>query len=142
MPTSVTPTVTDTAAGIALYDRWAQFWNGELHAADLMAPTFVLQYAQVGAEEINQISDADTFTDHVAAFRADRPGIHYQAEGPAVVSVDGDESYHVARPYLAVIPADAEHPEIRISGTDILRVREGRIVEVWSVSAFGKPFYG
>lgn len=52
-----------------------------------------------------------------------------------------DGTGHVARPYLATIPTNADAPARRISGTDILRAENGLIVEVWSVSSLGRPFY-
>ncbi|MBE7192638.1 MULTISPECIES: hypothetical protein [Gordonia] len=126
--------------GIDLYTRWADLWNGLITADALMAPRFRLRYAQAGAESINEIDDPATFTDFIGEFRAQRAGIHYTPDDPVLTDMGADGTGHVCRPYLAVIPATDAEPERRISGTDILRAENGRIVEVWSVSSPGRPF--
>ncbi|MFE6735964.1 hypothetical protein [Microbacterium sp. NPDC057650] len=130
-----------TSAGIEIYDRWAQLWSGTLPARAIMASSIRLRYAQPGAEHFNEITDVDSFAGAVGAFRAARPGILYEAEGPGVVDFDDEGTGHVARPYLATIPDPDGGAPVRVSGTDILRCECGRIVEVWSVSARGLPFY-
>lgn len=137
-----TPAHSGTAdVGIALYDRWTQLWNGQLDAGGLMASQFRLRYAQAGSEPINDITDPETLGSYIRAFRAARPGIHFRPQGPAVVDMSGPGTGHVARPYLASIPAHGTEPDRQVSGTDILRTVDGHIVEVWSVSSPGRPFY-
>lgn len=128
-------------SGIAVYDRWTAMWNGELDPADVMADTFVLRYAQVGAEHFNSVTDADHFRDAVRTFRDAKPGIRFAVDGPVVADLDEQGSGLVARPYLASVPAADGTTTRRTSGTDMLRVVAGQIVEVWSVSAPGATFY-
>lgn len=132
---------TNETLGVALYDRWAEMWSGTRPADDVMASSFRLRYAQVGAESFNGISDVETFTIAVADFRTQRPGIFYTPEGPAVVDMDASGTGTVARPYLATIPGIGDVDTVHVSGTDILRAIDGEVVEVWSVSARGVPFY-
>lgn len=130
-----------TAVGAAIYDRWAAMWSGALAVDEVMAPQFQLRYAQPGAEHFNTVGDIEKFSESITAFRAARPGIFYTPEGPAVVDMDSSGTGIVARPYLATIPGSGGADPVYVSGTDILRCMQGRIVEVWSVSARGVPFY-
>ncbi|MBV7703030.1 ester cyclase [Nocardia nova] len=130
------------AYGIELFDRWTAMWNGELELANrIMAPHFTLRYAQPGAEAYDSIHDPETFARQIAAFRAAAPGQRFETQGEAVVEIDDRRTGIVARPYGSRRPvADGE---IAVSGTDILRVEEGLIVEVWSVSGGtqGRSYY-
>ncbi|OXR43045.1 hypothetical protein B7C42_04931 [Nocardia cerradoensis] len=130
------------AYGIELFDRWTAMWNGELELASrIMAPRFTLRYAQPGAEAYDAIHDPETFARQIAAFRAAAPGQRFETQGEAVVEIDDRGTGTVARPYGSRRPvADGE---IAVSGTDILRVEDGLIVEVWSVSGGiqGRSYY-
>ncbi|WP_210743221.1 nuclear transport factor 2 family protein [Nocardia cerradoensis] len=130
------------AYGIELFDRWTAMWNGELELASrIMAPRFTLRYAQPGAEAYDAIHDPETFARQIAAFRAAAPGQRFETQGEAVVEIDDRRTGTVARPYGSRRPvADGE---IAVSGTDILRVEDGLIVEVWSVSGGiqGRSYY-
>jgi hypothetical protein len=130
-----------TAVGITIYDQWAAMWSGTLSVDAVMAASFRLRYAQVGGEIFNEIRDVERFAAAVVVFRAERPGIQFASEGTAVVNMDNDGTGMVARPYLATIPAPDGGEPVKVSGTDILRCEKGLIVEVWSVSARGVPFY-
>ncbi|MFJ1455063.1 nuclear transport factor 2 family protein [Nocardia sp. N2S4-5] len=128
--------------GIALFDRWAELWNGDLAVAEqILAPVLTLRYAQPGAAAFDEIRDPRALAEQIAAFRAERPGLTYTAQGEPVVESDSGSTGLVARPYGA--RWSAPHGEIDLSGTDILRFADGRITEVWSVSggAAGRSFY-
>jgi hypothetical protein len=134
------------ALGIDLFDRWTAMWNGDLAVAQqLMATDFTLRYAQANTEIIDSVRTPDAMAALVARWHGLRPGIRFSAEGEAAVDldwVDGAPSGRVARPYLAVF-VDGAGQTIARSGIDMLAVRGGRIVEVWSVSsgAAGRTFY-
>lgn len=127
--------------GVTIYDRWAEMWSGVISANEVMAPQFQLRYAQPGAEHFNAVTDIGEFATSITEFRAERPGIFYTPQGPAVVDMDSSGTGIVSRPYLATIPGSDAVDTVRVSGTDILRCERGKIVEVWSVSARGLPFY-
>ena len=128
--------------GIEVFDRWTAMWNGELDLADrIMAPQFTLRYAQPGAVAYDSIHDPAAFAGQIAEFRRSMPGQRFEVQGDAVVDIDDDRCGLVARPYGSRRPgADGD---IAVSGTDILRLAAGLIVEVWSVSGgiHGRPFY-
>ncbi|AUY53365.1 nuclear transport factor 2 family protein [Streptomyces sp. CB01881] len=132
--------------GIEAYDRWTAMWNGDTGlAAEIMAPEFTLRYAQAGTEAFDEARTPDQLAELVAGWHRFRSGIKFVAEGTAVVDltlVDGRPSGLVARPYLATFTDEQGRPVAR-SGTDTLRITDGLISEVWSVSsgAAGRTFY-
>ena len=129
--------------GIRLFDRWTAMWNGELHLAqEIMAPAFRLRYAQPGTEAFDDCTTPEGIASLISRWREARPGMVFSAEGEAAVdlaSIEGSVRGLVARPYLAAVHA-ANGQRIAKSGTDIPRVADGRISEVWSVSA-SRTFY-
>ncbi|WP_405137021.1 nuclear transport factor 2 family protein [Nocardia sp. NBC_01388] len=128
--------------GIELYDRWTDLWNGELAADEIMAPEFTLRYAQPGATVYDDIHDAKAFAAQIETFRAQLPGVRFAPQGPGVVDMDDTRTGLVARPY-GVRFTGRDGTLTELSGTDILRAENGRIVEVWSVSGglVGRSFY-
>ncbi|MBF6176340.1 nuclear transport factor 2 family protein [Nocardia blacklockiae] len=128
--------------GIELFDRWTELWNGDLDVAErILAPEFTLRYAQPGAEVFDSIRDPQALAQRIAAFRAERPGLKYETQGEPIIEMHGPRTGSVARPYGARRPTP--DGEMDVSGTDILRFVDGRIVEVWSVSGgpAGRSFY-
>ena len=128
--------------GVQIFDRWARLWSGDLALAEeLMAATFTLRYAQPGATVWDDVKDPATFAEQIAAFRGDRD-LRYRAEGDPVVALDDTRTGLVARPYGAHFTEVDATPK-SVSGNDILRLDNGRIVEVWSASGGlnGRSFY-
>ncbi|MFF5809403.1 hypothetical protein [Streptomyces sp. NPDC012746] len=132
--------------GIHTYDRWTAMWNGDLYLAEkIMAPEFVLRYAQAGTEAFDDVRTPQQLADIIGAWHQRRHGLRFVAEGSAVVDlalVDGAPTGLVARPYLATVK-DEDGRTVARSGTDTLRITDGLISEVWSVSsgAAGRTFY-
>ncbi|MFE3859903.1 nuclear transport factor 2 family protein [Streptomyces goshikiensis] len=132
--------------GIHVYDQWTAMWNGDLDLAEkIMAPEFVLRYAQAGTEAFDDVRTPQQLADIIAAWHRGRRGLRFVTEGSAVVDlalVDGTPTGLVARPYLATVPDEDGRPVAR-SGTDTLRITGGLISEVWSVSSgtAGRTFY-
>ncbi len=132
--------------GKELFDRWTAYWNEDYTQADaIMAPNFTLHYAQAGGERFDAIHTPEQMTEIIKAWHIMRKNIAFKPEGECVVDLNeeaGGLSGLVARPYFVVF--DGEDGErVSRSGTDILKVSDGKIVEVWSVSsgAQGRTFY-
>lgn len=124
--------------GVLLFDRWTAMWNLELHPKEIMAPEFVLRYAQAGTEAFDDVRHADGLATIVAGWHESHPGLRFFAEGEAVVDLrmaEGAATGLVARPYKATFG------EVSKSGVDVLAVSQGLITEVWSVSG-ARTFYG
>ncbi|MFE7602125.1 hypothetical protein [Streptomyces sp. NPDC057494] len=132
--------------GVHAYDQWTAMWNGDLSLAEkIMAPEITLRYAQAGTEAFDDIRTPEQLANVIGRWRQSRAELRFAAEGTAVVDlecVDGAPTGLVARPYLATFTAEDGRTVAR-SGTDTLRVSDGLITEVWSVSsgAAGRTFY-
>ncbi|MFD3553431.1 nuclear transport factor 2 family protein [Streptomyces goshikiensis] len=132
--------------GIHMYDQWTAMWNGDLDLAEkIMAPEFVLRYAQAGTEAFDDVRTPQQLADIIATWHRGRSGLRFVTEGSTVVDlalVDGAPTGLVARPYLASV-TDEDGRIVARSGTDTLRIADGLISEVWSVSsgAAGRTYY-
>jgi len=107
-----------------------------------MAPAFRLRYAQPATEAFDDCTTPDGIAALISRWREVRPGMVFSPEGEATVDLalaDGGVYGIVARPYLAAVQA-LNGQRIAKSDTDMLRVADGRISEVWSVSA-SRTFY-
>ena len=133
-------------AGVAIFDRWTALWNHDLHLAEeIMAPWFTLRYAQANGELFDPIHRPSELASMIDSWHEKRPGIVFRAEGEAVVDLTlvGQTLVGlVARPYFVSFNGEDAQPVAR-SGTDILKITDGLIAEVWSVSsgAAGRTFY-
>lgn len=134
------------AFGTGLFDKWTAMWNGDLDLVnEIMAPQFVLRYAQAGTDAFDEIGTPQQLAEVIAAWHESHTGLVFAAEGTAVVDLtlaDDAPTGLVARPYLASFAAE-DGGKVARSGIDTLRVADGLIVEVWSVSsgAAGRTFY-
>ncbi len=123
---------------IDVFDRWTQLWNLEFHlAADLLAPSLELHYAQGGSELFDTVKTPEQLLHAIRHWHDLKPGIKFEVEGePCVDAVQSGDSYAgmIARPYNVCI-VNADNEDVWRSGTDILKFRDGLICEVWSVSS-------
>ncbi|MFE1413354.1 hypothetical protein ACFW6F_21480 [Streptomyces sp. NPDC058746] len=134
--------------GVDVYDRWTAMWNGDTALAErIMAPRFTLRYTQAGTEAFDDVTTPDRLAATIAAWHGTRAELRFTAEGLAVVDLEpgaaaAPPSGAVARPYLASFTAE-DGSTVARSGTDTLRIADGLITEVWSVSsgAAGRTFY-
>jgi SnoaL-like protein len=131
---------------VRIFELWSALWNGELRLADrIMAPRFRLRYAQPGTDAYDHVRHPSQLAEVIAQFRAARPGLLFAPDGESVADVhltDGVARGKIARPYVARF-TDETGRESRISGIDMLRIEDGLITEVWSVSGgrAGRAFY-
>ncbi|HEX7963698.1 MAG TPA: nuclear transport factor 2 family protein [Candidatus Saccharimonadales bacterium] len=134
------------ASGIELFDRWTAYWNEDYaQAGAIMAPNFTLHYAQAGGERFDSIHTPEQMTEIIKAWHTMRKNIVFKPEGECVVDLtesDGGLTGLVARPYFVAYDGD-DGERVSRSGTDILKIADGKIVEVWSVSSGvqGRTFY-
>lgn len=133
------------AFAIELFDKWTAMWNGELLLADqIMASDFILRYAQPETEAMDLVRTSAAISQLIAAWRVKRGGPIFRAEGDPIVEVSGQSSMPtgvIARPYGVTLSPDGRPPHT-VSGIDILRFRQGRIIDVLSASggAAGRSF--
>lgn len=132
--------------GRQLYLQWTALWNLDLDlASDILAPQFVLRYAQPGTEAMDRATVPVDLVNIVRNWHDKRRNIRFSAVGEAVVDLFADaQSFTglVAQPYEVSFEI-AGSGRVSCGGTDTLRVVRGRISEVWSVSSGpqGRCFY-
>lgn len=128
-----------------VFDDWTALWNGEVALAEkIMAPEFRLRYAQPGCEVFDTVRHPHQLADIIAKWHDKRPNLRFKPESEAVEELtmeNGLPTGKIARPYLARFTFEGEERDI--SGIDMLRLEDGLIAEVWSVSGgpAGRAFY-
>lgn len=132
--------------GIQMFDQWTALWNKNLAMSEkILAPRLSLHYAQAGTEAFDKIETPSQLSEMIVFWHQKRSGIIFKTEGEPVVDLtenDNRISGLVARPYHVSF-IDENGNRIARSGTDILKIMDGKIEEVWSVSsgALGRTFY-
>jgi hypothetical protein len=124
----------DRDVGVELYRRWASMWNGSLALADdIIADGFVAHLTGDAVTPPEGIRDADSVALWVAFIRERGANLSYTVElGPIV---DGDLVVGFWR--LAGMrkfqKGESAQPFEKV-GIDILRHRDGRLVECWTMN--------
>ena len=132
--------------GIQIFDQWTDLWNKNLGLSEkILARRLSLHYAQAGTEAFDKIETPAQLSDMINFWHQKRSGIVFKTEGEPVVDlIENDNGVFglVARPYH-VSYLDENGNRVARSGTDILKISNGKIQEVWSVSsgALGRTFY-
>lgn len=112
---------------IKAWDDWTLMWNGDTDlAAQITGEGLRLHFGAEGP--FDDITTGAELGEAVAAFRAGYDALTYSTDiGPIV-----DDAGLVAVRWIA--DAVKQGTPARKGGIDILRLVEGRIVEVWSVT--------
>jgi len=132
--------------GIRIFDEWTDLWNMTLVQPEkILSSRLCLHYAQAGTEAFDKIETSAQLLDMIALWHQKRSGIVFRTEGEAVVDLienDNGITGLIARPYHVSF-FDENQNRIARSGTDILKIENGKIREVWSVSSgsLGRTFY-
>jgi hypothetical protein len=132
--------------GIQIFDQWTDLWNKNLALSEkILAPHLSLHYAQAATEAFDKIETPAQLSEMINLWHQKRTGIIFKTEGEPVIDlIENDKGISglVARPYHVSL-IDENKNTIARSGTDILKIANGKIQEVWSVSsgALGRTFY-
>ena len=117
-----------------LADDWLQLWNGDLQRADGL----VAQHIQVHATSMDGSDSSFTGVDGLLAWitsvRAAFPDLLYTREvGPIAQGELLALRWSVAGTYAGGIPGSAAEvgTQVDFTGTDLLRVADGRLSEYW-----------
>ena len=120
--------------GVELYRRWASMWNGELQIArEIIAEGFSVHLTADAVPPSEPIRDAPSVARWVAAIRERGIDLSYAIElGPLV---DGDlvTAYWRLTGLRRMPDGAPPQPFVRV-GIDILRWRQDRIVECWTMN--------
>jgi predicted ester cyclase len=125
----------NTQMGEDVWTRWLSLWNGDLAVADtLIAPQFVAHFAAAGASP-QAINGPDAMKQWIGGSLAAFTNPRFVTEvGPLI---DGDliaGRWMFRGTYAGGIPgasSAAIGTEVVYAGMDMLRIKEGQIVEYW-----------
>jgi ketosteroid isomerase-like protein len=121
-------------SAVERWHHWAALWNGNLAlAGDLIADGFVAHLSADAPGSPEELRDARAVAQWVKVIRDRVEGLAYTTEvGPFG---DGDLVAGHWRASARKKGADGKMQPYEKIGTDILRVRDGKIVEVWTLNA-------
>lgn len=108
-------------------DLWTALWNGELPATEVVSETCRSQFGRAPrTDRATSATDPDGLQAIVDAIRGSAPDLVYRYPTPPIPGRDG----------LVTLLWDAESASagLTVTGIDILRVVDTRIVEVRSVT--------
>ncbi|WP_066947208.1 ester cyclase [Streptomyces lushanensis] len=118
-----------------LVDGWLHLWNGELErAADLVTPGFRVHAAMMDGGDGSAVSGPDALAGWIAQTRAAFSELTFRVEvGPIVQDELLALRWSVKGTYGGGFPAATAEPgtPIEFTGTDLLRVEDGRFTEYW-----------
>ncbi len=118
-----------------LAESWLQLWNGGYDLADpLIAPAFRLHAALLGGGSADDVRDPGALVAWIDGMRRAVDDLTFEIEvGPLV---DGDHMalrWQAHGRYAGGFPGATAAPgtPVAFTGTDLLRIEDGRIAEYW-----------
>lgn len=117
-----------------LVDGWLRLWNGDDATVDVVHPDFRLHAALLDGGDGSAVRDPAGLLAWIHQLRAALPDLHFRIEvGPIV---DGDRiavRWRADATYGGGFPGAAAPVGTRVcfTGTDLLRVEDGRLAEYW-----------
>lgn len=125
----------DTPVAAGLVDGWLRLWNGDLgRAARVVTPAFRIHAAMLDGGDGSNLSGPDGLAGWIEQTRAAFPDLAYTVEvGPIVQDDLVALRWSVQGTYAGEFPGAkaAAGTPIAFTGTDILRVEDGRFAEYW-----------
>jgi predicted ester cyclase len=125
------------ATNAALADPWKDLWNGDLSVTDrIIAEDFVAHAAPLTGTGADEIRGREALKGWVSGIHAVLPDLKFVIEvGPItddehlVLRWNAQGTYSGGFPGA---PADAIGRHITFTGTDTLRVADGKLAEYWA----------
>jgi predicted ester cyclase len=125
------------AANAALASPWKDLWNGDLRVADqIIASDFVAHAAPLTGTGPDEIRGREALKGWISGIHAIVPDVTFVIEvGPIT-----DDEYLVVRwkargTYAGGFPGappEAAGRDLTFTGTDILRIADGKLAEYWA----------
>lgn len=132
MTSTTTPGILTAETGIALFERWTAFWNGDFSEPErFLDPDFRIRFGNTpDAAATDDIHGPQGIVDYIAGFRASNPALTFAVDGVPLV----EAGQHGVAGRWSVTGEDGAGTGLDKSGIDLFEVRAGRIVTVWSVT--------
>src|SRR5262245_16966704 len=107
-----------------LAEDWTALWNGRFDLAEkVLAPDFRIHFGRLSdAEAGDTVAGPAAMVDYIQAIYANHSDVRFTMELPVVAATD-----HLAHRWAST-RADRD-----VTGIDVGRLADDRIVEVWSV---------
>jgi predicted ester cyclase len=118
-----------------LLDGWLQLWNGDYsHAEELIAPAFRLHAAMMDGGDGSAVDTPAALVGWIAQTRSIASDLTFSVEvGPIVDAEQIAVRWRARGTYAGGMPG-AGAPvgtAVDFTGTDVLRVADGRLAEYW-----------
>lgn len=127
--------VTSSSPSADLVDAWLKLWNGDYSQADnLISPSFRVHAALLDGGDGSSIGGPHGLVGWISQIRAAVPDLTFEIQvGPI------EQDSHVALRWCAEGSYAGGYPgalapvgtPVAFTGTDLLRVHDGRLVEYW-----------
>ncbi|WP_219822009.1 ester cyclase [Streptomyces sp. Ru71] len=119
----------------AMLDAWLRLWNGDLtQASGIISPDFTVHAALLDGGDGSSIRGADGLVAWIAQTRAAFPDLRFSLQiDPLVAGHRASVRWTATGTYADGFPGAKAHPGtvVTFTGTDTLRIRNGKFVEYW-----------
>lgn len=144
METELLKNVDDTReVGIKIWDFWADMWNGNLTLAEIIISKGFRLHIPNSASDAKTLYSSDDVKQLVSQIRGKYAKLHYYTVAGPFIDVNQQVvSAHweaTATPHkLHELFHNMPDKLIKIEGTDILKFRDNKIFECWTMNNLGK----
>ncbi|MET7567546.1 ester cyclase [Streptomyces sp. NPDC005492] len=119
----------------AMLDAWIQVWNGDFsQAPGIISPDFRVHAALLDGGDGSSIRGVDGLVAWIGQTRAAFPDLHFSAQvEPLIDGHYASVRWTATGTYAGGFPGAKAEPgtAVTFTGTDTLRIRDGKFVEYW-----------
>lgn len=126
-----------TSGHKALWEPWADLWNGDLSLMEtIIAPDFVAHAAPITGAGSSEVQGRDGLEGWIRGIRAVIPDLEFTTQVGPIAEGDYVSGRWLARGTygggIPGLPSSAVGNKLTFTGTDTWRVADGQIVEYWA----------
>ncbi|MFJ9150300.1 ester cyclase [Streptomyces sp. NPDC102270] len=119
----------------AMLDAWLRLWNGDYtQAPGIISPDFTVHAALLDGGDGSSIRGADGLVAWISQTRAAFPDLRFSLQtGPLIAGHRASVRWTATGTYAGGFPGAKAQPgtTVTFTGTDTLRIKDGRFVEYW-----------
>lgn len=119
----------------AMLDAWLRLWNGDYHQAQaIISPDFTVHAALLDGGDGSTIRGADGLVTWIAQTRAAFPDLRFSLQIDPLIARDrASVRWTATGTYAGGFPGAKAAPgtAVTFTGTDTLRIQDGKFVEYW-----------
>ncbi|QLJ06382.1 ester cyclase [Streptomyces sp. NEAU-sy36] len=118
-----------------MLDAWLRLWNGDYtQAPGIISPDFTVHAALLDGGDGSSIRSADGLVAWIAQTRAAFPDLHFSLQTEPLTAADRvSVRWTASGAYVGGFPGAKAQPgtTVTFTGTDTLRMKDGKFVEYW-----------